>query len=410
MLSRTFSLYRTSFSGLSRETWLLSLVMLINRSGTMVIPFMTLYLTSSEMQRTLSEAGVVIALFGLGSIAGAFLGGWLTDQIGYRRVQLFALLGGGIMFIILGQLTSFAAICICSFLLSIVNEAFRPANSSAIAAYSKAENRTRSYSLNRLAINLGWAFGTSAGGLIASVDYTLLFWVDGFTNIFASLLLFAFLRQKTTTAPVTKTTTVSNYTSAYSDKTYLWFIVFITLFATCFFQLFTTMPKYWRDNLLLNESFIGYVMALNGLLIVAVEMVLVYKIEGRRSNLVFISWGTLICGFGFLCLLLPIGAVPATLSMILLLTFGEIISMPFMSTYWTLRSNENNRGQYAALYTVSWGTAQSVGPLLCSLIADHTSFFILFIFLFVLLAISAAGFYWLDLKERNLQTARNISE
>src|SRR6185312_16333118 len=85
-------------------------------------------------------------------------------------------------------------ICGCAFLLSMVNEAFRPANSTAIATYSKEENRTRSYSLNRLAINLGWAVGNAIGGLLASINYHLLFWVDGGTNIIGALLLWYFLR------------------------------------------------------------------------------------------------------------------------------------------------------------------------------------------------------------------------
>ena len=155
MIQKTLSLYKTSFTGLSPQTWLLSIVMLINRSGTMVIPFMTLYLTSKEMGRSLSDAGTVIGLFGFGSIIGAFLGGKLSDRIGFHKVQLITLLSGGIMFMVLGQIKNFPLICLCTFLLSLVNEAFRPANSSAVAFYSTVANRTRSFSLNRLAINLG---------------------------------------------------------------------------------------------------------------------------------------------------------------------------------------------------------------------------------------------------------------
>ena len=142
MISRTFQLYRSSFAGLSRESWLLSFVMLVNRSGTMVIPFMTLYLTSSKMGRSLTEAGVVLGLFGLGSILGAFIGGKLTDRIGFSIVQKGTLFFGGILFIILGQVTSYPLICLFSFILSVVNEAFRPANSAAIARYSTPANRT----------------------------------------------------------------------------------------------------------------------------------------------------------------------------------------------------------------------------------------------------------------------------
>ena len=156
-----------------RSTWLLSLVMLVNRSGTMVVPFMSIYLTSPEMGYSIGQAGVVMGLFGLGAVAGGFVGGRITDKTGFYAVQVGTLLGGGILFILLGQMKSYPLICVFSFLLSMVNEAFRPANATAVATYSNENNRTRSYALNRLAINLGWAVGGATGGYIASINYRL---------------------------------------------------------------------------------------------------------------------------------------------------------------------------------------------------------------------------------------------
>jgi MFS family permease len=223
MIHRTIALYKNSFSGLSPQTWLLSVIMLINRSGTMVVPFMTLYLTGPEMGRSLTDAGTVMSLFGLGSVIGAYFGGKFSDTIGFHKVQLFTLLFGGVFFIVLGQIKSFPLICLFTFVLSIVNEAFRPANSSAIAYYSTSKNRTRSYSLNRLSINLGWAVGASLGGIVASYNYELLFWIDGFTNIAAALLLYGCLKS----GSKQKNTVVKNneppepLQSAYRDKVYL---------------------------------------------------------------------------------------------------------------------------------------------------------------------------------------------
>lgn len=393
MLSRTLSIYRNSYTGLSRQTWILSLIMFINRSGTMVIPFLTLYLTGKDMGRSLGEAGTVMGLFGLGAVIGAYFGGRLSDAFGFYKVQLFTLFFGGVMFIVLGQIKSYPLICLCTFLLSLVNEAFRPANSSAIAHYSKPENRTRSYSLNRLAINLGWAFGSSLGGLIASFDYELLFWVDGFTNISAAVLMFYVLnpkldphraaeKQERPEAPV----------SAYRDKTYLWFIVLVSLFAFCFFQLFTTIPKYFRDNMHLNESYIGFIMALNGVLIAAVEMTLIFYLERRGDYMRYIVAGVLLCVVAYLSLLLPGNPKFIALIMILFITIGEILSMPFMNTFWTSRSNERNRGQYAALYTMAWGCAQTLGPFLCSYLVEATSFKVMFLVLGGISTLTAIGF------------------
>jgi predicted MFS family arabinose efflux permease len=393
MIQRTATLYKTSFTGLSKETWLLSLIMLINRSGTMVLPFMTLYLTGKTMNRSLAEAGIVMGLFGLGSIVGAYFGGKFSDKIGFFKVQLFTLFFGGALFIVLGQLKLFPLICLFTFILSLVNEAFRPANSSAIAHYSSTQNRTRSYSLNRLAINLGWAVGASIGGLIASYNYELLFWVDGFTNMLAAVLLFIYLKPQRIVLKVEGLETeVPISQSAYRDKPYLWFIFLMTLFGICFFQLFTIIPKYFRDNLFLSESYIGLIMAVNGLIIVGIEMVLVYLLEQKNKTVFFISFGTFICSLSFFSLLLPGHAKAIALLMILLITFGEIMAMPFMNTYWISRCNQTNRGQYAALFTIAWGVAQTLGPFLAALLVDATSFNLLFCVIGFVLVFAAFGF------------------
>src|SRR5215813_14768170 len=101
MLATTARTYKNAYSGLSRSTWLLSVVMLVNRSGTMVIPFMTIYLTQPSMGYTIGQAGIVMGIFGAGAICGGFIGGKLTDKFGFHPVQLTALLGGGLFFILL---------------------------------------------------------------------------------------------------------------------------------------------------------------------------------------------------------------------------------------------------------------------------------------------------------------------
>ncbi len=377
MLKATAQTYRNAYSGLYRSTWLLSLIMLINRSGTMVVPFMTLYLTSPEVGYTVGQAGIVFGLFGLGAFCGAYLGGKLTDRIGYYPVQMFTLIGGGILFIVLGQMKSYSLICLFTFLVSFVGEAFRPANSTAIAFYSSEENRTRSYALNRLAINLGWAIGSAAGGVLAKINYELLFWVDGITNIIAAFVMLIFLkpvRRKTTQDTLQQSTLVS---PGFKDKTFMIFIIITALFASCFFQVFTNLPVYFKKNLHLSEPYIGLLMAINGIIIAIIEMVLVYKLEGKRKSMVYITAGVALTGISYWLLNIPLNGAFIAFSMIILITFGEILSMPFMNSYWISRTQTTNRGQYAALYTMAWSAAQTLGPMGGAQLAQHFGFTLL---------------------------------
>lgn len=396
MFTKTISLYKNAYSGLAPSTWLLSVVMLINRSGTMVLPFMTIYLTNPSMGYSVGKAGMVMALFGLGAVTGAYFGGRLTDRIGFYPVQLITLLGGGALFIVLGQMNTYPLICVFTFLLSFVNEAFRPANSTAIVAYSKPENRTRSYALNRLAINLGWAVGSTVGGMIAAINYELLFWVDGCTNISAALLLWYFLRPSRQVKIEKKETIADPMHSPYRDKIYLWFLLLTILFAACFFQLLFYVAPYYKIVHHFPEQFIGILNAINGVMIALVEMVLISKLESRRNSLHYVIRGVILVSIAY-CMLnvFHINYITAII-MMMVLTLGEMLAMPFMNTFWTVRSADHNRGQYAALYTIAWSIAQTIGPLIGGQIAEHAGFNVLWWVVGGTLFVTAMGFVWLN--------------
>lgn len=330
------------------------------------------------MGYSIGQAGIVMGLFGLGAVVGAYISGKLTDKIGFYPIQLFTLFFGGILFIVLGHLKTYGWICAGTFALSMVNEAFRPANSTAIAFYSKEGNRTRSYALNRLSINLGWAVGNAVGGLLAYYNYQLLFWVDGITNILAAIFMFVVLKPAKGGKQSAPAKNEANDISAYKDRIYLLFVVLVTLFASCFFQLFTNLTAYFRNELHFSERFIGLLGAINGIVIVLIEMVIIFRIEGKRKNTFFIIRGVFLCGLAYMMLvLLPFEMKWVAIFMILMMTAGEIFSMPFMNSFWISRTTMYNRGQYAALYTVAWATAQTLGPAIGAQIAQFAGFTVL---------------------------------
>lgn len=398
MLAATARIYKNAYSGLSRETWLLSIVMLINRSGAMVLSFMTVYIVDKKgLGWEVWQAGVVMGCFGVGSLMGAYLGGKITDRFGFYGLQVGALVTGGIMFIAIGYLRSFVPLCIGVFLLSLFNESFRPANSTAIAHYSSEENRTRSYSLNRLAINLGFAVGSAIAGILADINYQLLFWVDGITNICAALLMLFLL-------PVVKKQKADEshhrkpISSPYKDLRYLFFIFLMIIFAICFLQLFSMLSLYFNQEWKMSKSSIGLLMAINGLLIAFIEMVLVYYLEKKRTVLYFIRAGALLTAVGYLMMNIVPPVFLSALIAVVLITIGEIFVLPFANNYWVSRSNVNNRGSYAALYTMAWSTAHVVAPTFGSQVVQHGSFNLLWWLVGLLCIGVATGAWWLQRK------------
>lgn len=362
----------------------------------MVIPFLTVYLTGRGY--TLTQAGLVMAAFGVGSIFGSFLGGKLTDRFGFFWVQVVSLLLNGVLFIVLAYMHTLLQISICIFTLSSLGEAFRPANAAAIAFYSNDSNRTRCYSLNRLAINLGWAIGPAVGGILASINYNLLFWADGITCMVAAALLYLFLSSEKIASDSTETTTsLSNNNSPYKDKFFLWGMFFLLFIGFCFFQLFSIIPVFYKEEVGLSEAIIGIILASNGLIIALVEMILVYKLEKKGLTMHYMVYGSLLIATSFLLLAIaPVFAL-VMLSM-LVITFGEMLLFPFTNDFWVTRTNNFNRGQYAAVYTMTFALSHVLAPLFSSRIAMNIGFSGLFYIDFGLCMFAAVGFLWLRKK------------
>jgi len=394
MVQRVLQAYKTSFSGLSRETWLLSLVMLVNRAGTMAVPFMSLYVTL-KLGRSLAEAGLIITLFGVGSVLGALTGGFLTDRIGFRWVQIVSAISSGLLFIGYGYITDFTTLCVLTILLSMVADALRPANHAAIAAYSSRENLTRSYSLNRLAINLGWSVGGTVGGLLAAINYQLLFFVEGFTNIMAGVMILILLPSNLTSVRKfsKKQEHIANNSHPWLNPVFLQFMLFATLFTTAFFLVFRLVPVFWKAEWGISERGIGLLLGLNGIVIALTEMVLVRKLEKLGNTIRFIVGGTVCCGVGYALLLLPWGSGLAIATcFILAITLGEMLAFPFITSYIMSQANPDNRGAYATAITLSWSFAQIIGPSGGGWIAEHFGFTWLWVALIALCLITGLGF------------------
>ena len=180
---------------------------------------------------------------------------------------------------------------------------------------------------------------------------------------------------------------------AFRDKTFMIFISVTALFACCFFQIFTNLPVFFKKHLHLSEPFIGLMMAINGIIIALVEMILVYKLEGRRRNLFYITAGVTLVGLSFVLLGIPAHGAFIAFVMIIMITFGEILSMPLMNSYWITRTHTSNRGQYAALYTMAWSAAQTLGPMGGAQLAEHFGFNILWMTVAGISFIAAYAFY-----------------
>ncbi|MGB0886994.1 MAG: MDR family MFS transporter [Vicingaceae bacterium] len=393
-----FKTYRNSFKGLSVQVWWLSLITLINRAGTMVIPFLSLYLTK-DLGFSLSKVGWVMSAFGLGSVCGSWLGGKLTNKFGFYKVMFWSLLVSGLMFIALQYLTSFSVLCIGIFLLMLVADTFRPALFVAVAAYCKPENRTRSITLIRLAINLGFSFGPAAGGLIIfALNYSGLFWVDGITCIAAAILFVYLLSEHKKGNEIQKNNTIREKKSPYKDKAYLVFLGAILLIGFTFLQYFSTIPLYYKEVHLLSEKEIGWLMSLNGILIFLIEMPLVAFFEHERfSKYRILVISTLLFAISFFILNIS-NWYGILIAGMLIMSVAEMLNFPFLNSFAMDRAEENNnQGEYMALFTMTFSISHIFAHNAGMQLIDNYSYELTWYIMGILLVLSILLLFWLKL-------------
>lgn len=362
-ISRALRFYIGSFSGFSREVWLLTLVSFVNRAGTMVVPFMSLYLTK-DMGLSLQQVGWIMSCFGAGSVVGSWLGGKLSDKLGFYDVMLGALTTSGFAFIGLQYLHGLWSFAVGVFVLTALSDAFRPALFVALRTYARPEDRTRAVTLIRLAINLGFSTGPALGGfIIAAGGYAGLFWVDGLTCLGAAALMWWGLPrtggQKDGHASGSAATG-----SPYQDRPYLFFLLTMTFICIAFMQYFSSVPLFYSDVHALSEEYIGVLLGANGLLIFLLEMPLITLCEQRRYGLhVILRFSVLLFALSFAVLnLLP--TVAFLWAGMALMTVGEMLNFPFMNRFANERADRGQPGAYMALYTMGWSVAHIIGHTL----------------------------------------------
>lgn len=349
------------YRGLSREVWFMALTMLVNRAGAMVIPFLSLYLTS-YLDFSMSQVGWILSFYGFGSVAGVFMGGKMSDLFGYYKVMYLSLIATAIVFFIIQYITDFYTLCAGIFLLTFVADTFRPAVWVALDDYSEPENRTRSVTLIRLAINLGFSLGPALGGLIIMyLSYRSLFLVDGITCLLASVIIIVYLKQKSDVKKKDEKQDEPNV-SPYKDRDYLIFWVGMFLMGFIFMQVFSTIPLYYSQVMGLEESHIGLLLAMNGFLIFVLEMPIVHSLEkGKLDNLKIVVAGSFFLVLSFL--VLNIGSwVGFAIIGIVFMTFGEMLGFPFSNAYALERSKRGNQGSFMAMYSMSFSVAHILGP------------------------------------------------
>jgi len=346
----------SGLAGLPRDSWLLALATLVNRAGTMVIPFLALHFTKN-LGFSAGQAGMALAAYGIVSLLTSPFAGRLADRVGSQRVLTLSLFLGGLGFWALPLLTTMPQVLAGMVVLSAVSEAMRPATLALVGDLAPPELRRQAFALNRLAINLGMSVGPALGGFLAAHSFQMLFWVDGATSVAAALVLLLFpLRVHSSEAHTGETPSLG----AIGDRRLRYVILCLLPVLLVFFQHEGAMPVWMVEELGMSTRNFGLLFTINTLLIVFLEVRL-NTATAHWSPARALAVGSALCtvGFGALAFLSSYWGIVAT---VVVWTFGEMILFPSTAAYVSELAPPKRRGEYMGFYSMTFGIGFTLGP------------------------------------------------
>ena len=385
MVKGVIETYRNAYRDLPREVWLMALTLFVNRCGAMVLPFLALYMTSS-LGFSESSAGYMISVYGIGSIVGAYLGGRFCETVGAIRLQTICLFLSVPAYMAIPFFESAVGIGGALLVLSTINEAVRPANATAVAQFCKEHQLTRAFALQRMAVNLGYSFGPAVGGFLAKISFFWIFVGDAVTTFAAAMLVLWFFKMKRYGATEKEADEYQEaLKSPFKDTAFLSFLGLLLLMSLVFFQIHATYPLFLRDHFHFDELQIGLLFAVNTVVIVLFEMILVEYVR-RFPLLISIGVGCLLSCLGFG--ILPFGstAMFAIFSM-LILTMGEMCCFPLASGFVAKRSVGANQGMYMGYFTITFSISSVFAPAIGAWFYERDKFLFWYISIFVGVAV-----------------------
>ena len=360
---------RSAVAELPGVYWTLWVGTIVNRLGGFVLPFLAFYLTG---ERGLSKgvAGVVMSLYGVGSLLAASIGGVLADRIGRRPTLLMGLCGGGAAMLGLGFAHSVTEIGAMAFVVGLLGDLYRPAVMATVADVVPPDKRRLAYGYLYWAINLGFAGGSFIAGFVARLSYFALFVADAATTlVYAGIVWRLVPETRPKAAPASERSgPPQGLVHVLRDPVFMPFIVLCMLMGLIFMQHLVAMPIAMAGNGL-TESTYGAVIALNGVLIVLFQPAATRATAGvRRSRALAVS--CVLTGIGF-------GMYAGTTTAwgyalgVFVWTLGEIASAPVSSAIVADLAPAHLRGRYQGVYSMAWSVGSLVGPVGGAFIMEH---------------------------------------
>jgi MFS family permease len=292
-------------------------------------------------------------------VVSQLVGGWLSDRVGRRVTMLICFFGTTAALVLLGSARSMPTIWATAFAVGLLGDLFRPAVSATVADLLQPGERVRAYGLLFWAINLGFSVSTVSAGVLASLGYGLLFWLNAATSVVAGIVIWTMvpesrpkLEEGTSRRPLLSV--------VLRDRVFLMMALIEVGYATIYFQGYSTLPLAMAHDGL-KASWYGTVIALNGIVIVLLQPLLGPRLTRfDRPKLLAVSM--LVVGLGF-----GLGAVVHSwwgyAVSVMVWSIGEIGFAAVIGAVFADLAPADLRGGYMGVSGMAFGLGTVIGPL-----------------------------------------------
>ena len=350
--------------GLPRPFWAIFWGTLVNRLGSFVLPFLSLFLTRGRGY-SIGDAGLVLTAMGFGSAISQPIGGSLADHLGRRRTMVLGLVASGLTLLGVGAAHGLPLLCLSAFVYGTAADLYRPASEAAVADLVAEDLRARAYALIFWALNLGFAIATLLGGFLADRGYWLLFAGDAATSIGFALIV---LRMVPETQPERQPGDPGSLRDVLRDRLMVALVLSVILQSIAYSQAFYTLPlAVVHDGL--GTAGYGEIIALNGILIVLLQPLLLGAL-GRRGRGPLLLIANVTLGLGFELTTFA-DTVPMHMLAVTVWTLGEILAAGQLGALVAAIAPAHLRGRYMGVYGASYGISAFLAPSIGTQTLQH---------------------------------------
>ncbi|WP_141604392.1 MDR family MFS transporter [Terrilactibacillus laevilacticus] len=350
--------------------------------GGMIFPFMTIYLAHHFGTKT---TGLLLLMTVFIGIANSFVGGYLSDQFGRKKMMLIAeLMRFGAFIIMMVSNSPFFESAIMTYLMMVINSISwglaGPANEAMLIDVSTPEQRKLMYSVTYWANNLSIAIGGILGAMLFQHYLFELFMALCLVQGVLVILVAYFIEESHSpkndsikpTQHIMKLFT--NYKLVFKDKLFIIFVIAGILVFSMELQLTNyigiRLSKYMPTQSFLfwnmdGITMMGFLRSENTFL-VAILVLFVSKVSHLLNDKATLIVSCTLFSIGYGCLSFFTNVWLLILFM-LILTVGEVFRVPVEQSYTAAIPPDDARSTYMAINGLKYNIAMLITSLTITL-------------------------------------------